>query len=102
MMGIGCQFNVYDMLGIQQKSTNKTERTSVLTFVQDVILAATFFIGTIVTLAFIFSGLLFVFSAADSSKKQKAISGMKYAAIGMVLVMGSYAIIRLIQYIAEG
>jgi hypothetical protein len=49
-------------------------RTSVLTLVQDIVLAATFFIGTVITLALIFSGLLFVFSGADSSKKKLAIS----------------------------
>jgi lipopolysaccharide export LptBFGC system permease protein LptF len=94
--------NVSDMLGIQQGIKEKEERTSVLTFVQDATLAVTMFIGTIVTLAFIFSGLLFVFSAVDSSLKQKAKKGMINAAIGMILVAGSYAIIRLIQFIAKG
>ena len=102
MMGIGCKFNIYDMLGIQQKTTNKTDRTSVSMFVQDLVLAATFFIGTVVTLAFIISGLLFVFSAVDSKQRQRAISGMKNAAIGFVLVLSAYAIIRLVQYIAAG
>ena len=102
LQGLGCQFNMYDMLGIHQSSTSKTERTSVSTFVQDVILAATVFIGTVVTLAFIISGLMFVFSAVNSGMRQKAQSGMKNAVIGFVLVLSAYAIIRLIQYIAAG
>jgi hypothetical protein len=89
------------MLGLHKK-VDKNERTSVLTFVQDAVLAVTFFIGTVVTLAFIFSGLLFVFSAVDSSKKALAIKGMKNAAIGLVLVASSYVIIRIIQFIAAG
>jgi NAD/NADP transhydrogenase beta subunit len=56
----------------------------------------------VVTLAFIFSALLFIFAAADSSLKQKAKKGMVNAVIGMILVAGSYAIIRLIQFIARG
>jgi hypothetical protein len=71
--------------------------------VQDAILAATFFIGTVVTIAFLYCGWLFIMSGADdSSKRSNAIKGMKNAAIGMVLVMASYAIIRLVQFLASG
>ena len=71
-------------------------------FVQDVILAATMFIGTIVTIAFICAGVLFIIAGrkGDSGQQQKAVKGMISAVIGLVLVTCSYAIIRLIQYIA--
>ncbi|MDR2190341.1 MAG: hypothetical protein LBP53_04025 [Candidatus Peribacteria bacterium] len=73
MQGIGCKMDVAVMLGLKQPNVNaEDDRTSVLTFVQDIVLAATFFIGTVVTLALIFSGLLFIFSAADSSKRKLA------------------------------
>jgi hypothetical protein len=52
-----CKFNVYDTLGIRQGD----KETSVGIFVQDIILSATMFIGTIVTIAIIIAGLLFVF-----------------------------------------
>ena len=96
--------DVYGMLGLRSGGESKESRTSVLSFVQDFILAATMFIGTIVTLAFIVSGILMIFAGAkgDSSLKGKATKGMISAIIGMVLVAGSYAIIRLIQFIARG
>ncbi|MDR0650209.1 MAG: hypothetical protein LBG59_02095 [Candidatus Peribacteria bacterium] len=77
MTSVGCSMDVGVMLGLKDPAPAGSEaanRTSVLTFVQDIVLAATFFIGTVVTLALIFSGLLFIFSAADSSKKKIAIS----------------------------
>jgi hypothetical protein len=73
MKGVGCSMDVAKVLGLKAP-TSTEDRTSVLTFVQDVVLGATYFIGTIVALAFIFSGLLFVFSAADSSKRKLATS----------------------------
>ncbi|MDR0608141.1 MAG: hypothetical protein LBG52_07575 [Candidatus Peribacteria bacterium] len=73
-------------------------------FVQDAVLASTFFIGTIVTLAFIRSGVLFIVSGrnGDASKRKTAQQGMINAAIGLLLVSASYAIVRLIQFLASG
>lgn len=102
MTGVGCSLDVSELLGLKQNVTNKDDRTSVLTLVQDIILAATFFIGTVVTIAFIYAGFKLIYSNWDSGEKKKAVSGMKNAAIGMILVASSYAIIRLIQYIAAG
>ncbi|MDR2416297.1 MAG: pilin [Candidatus Peribacteria bacterium] len=105
MTSMGCSMDIGVMLGLKTPASAGSEeanRTSILTFVQDVVLAATFFIGTVITLALIWSGLLFIFSAADSSKKKVAISGMKNAVIGLALVAGSYAIIRFIQFLASG
>jgi DnaJ-class molecular chaperone len=95
-------FDVSETLGLKKDSTGSDDSTSVLMFVQDIILAATFFIGTVVTIAFIYSGFKLISSSGDAGEKKKAITGMKNAAIGMILVASSYAIIRLIQYIAAG
>ena len=43
MLGVGCSFDIQKVLGLK-KDTGNEERTSVLLFVQDVILAATMFI----------------------------------------------------------
>lgn len=94
-------FSIYDALGIK-KDRAPGERTSVMNYVQDIVLGATTFIWTVVTLALILSGLLYVFSSVDSSLKSKAKSGMKYALIGMVVVMLSLVIIRLVQFLARG
>ncbi len=59
MLGVGCKFDIQKTLGFK-KNTGNEEETSVLLFVQDVILAATMFIGTVVTIVLIFSGVLFI------------------------------------------
>ena len=99
MTGAGCSLDVLKTIGIKQDTPQK-ERTSVLLFVQDVILAATFFIGTVVTIAFIYSGFKLIYASVNAGERDKAIKGMKNAAIGMILVALSYAIIRLVQYVA--
>ncbi len=86
------------MLGIRQ-STPDTTPTE---FVQDIILTATSFIGTILTLALIVSALMFIFAGANENMATKGRDGMKYAIIGFVIVLSSYAIIRVIQYVAAG
>lgn len=94
-------FSIYDALGIK-KDRSPSERTSVMNYIQDIVLGATTFIWTVVTLALIFSGLLYIFSSVNSSRKSKAKSGMKYALIGMILVMLALVIIRLVQFLARG
>jgi len=53
-----CKFNIYDALGIRTSIRNPGDATSVGIFVQDIVLSATMFIGTIVTIAIIVSGLM--------------------------------------------
>lgn len=101
MWGVGCGLSVYDSLGIR-KDRAPGERTSVMTFVQDIILGASMFIGTVAAVAFILSGLYYVFSASDASYKKKAQEGMKYAIYGLVLVTMAIVIVRITQFIARG
>lgn len=71
-------------------------------FTKDVFLAGTFFIGTVVTFALVYSGLLLVMAGADENQAQKGKDGIKYAVIGLILVIFSYSIIRVVQFIAQG
>lgn len=59
-----CEFSIYDATKVK-KDRAPAERTSVIGFLQDIILAATTFIGTVVTVALILSGLLYIFSTVD-------------------------------------
>jgi hypothetical protein len=93
-----CKFNTYNALGIRQSDPN----TSPTEFVQDIVLAATSFIGTILVVALIVSALMIIFGGADENMATKGRTGIKYALIGFVVVTASYAIIRLIQYIVSG
>jgi hypothetical protein len=102
MLGI-CSMNVFSILGIR-KNAGMEERTSVLTVIQDIVMGVTMFIGVVVTLAFVASGVMMIVSSAtgNSGMRSKATRGMIMAVIGMVLVGGSYAIVMLIQFIARG
>lgn len=96
-----CQMSTYDAVKVKtDKSPSK--RSSAMHYLQDIILGATQFIGTIVVLALIISGMMYVFSSVDSGLKKKAKDGMKYALIGMVIVMLALVIIRFVQFLAKG
>ncbi len=92
-----CGMNIESMINIRPS----TPRTTADEFVSDIVLTATTFIGTLLTIALIVSGLLIVFGGADENMATKGRSGVKYALIGYVIVLCSYAIIRLVQYIAQ-
>lgn len=92
-----CTFDIYETVGIRQDQPD----TEVGTFIQDIFLSATFFIGTVVAVALIYSGLMYIM-AKDDSAAGKAKNGIKWSLIGLALVMFSYSIIRLVQYIAKG
>lgn len=101
MWGVGCGFSVYDSLGIR-KGRAEGERTSVVLFLQDIILGASMFIGTVAAVAFILSGVYYIFSASDASYKKKAQEWMRYAVYGLVLVTLAIVIVRITQFIARG
>ena len=65
-------------------------------------MALTGFIGTVVTLALIISGIYYLMSPNGSGNRAKAMKGIKYSLIGLVIVMASMVIIRLVQFIAKG
>ena len=98
----GCSFSIYDALDIRNDARGDGEETSVMSFVQDIIMALTGFIGTVVTLALIISGIYYLMSPIDSGNRAKAMKGIKYSLIGLVIVMASMVIIRLVQFIAKG
>lgn len=97
-----CKLNIYDTLGIRKSVRDKDDATSVGLFVQDVVLSATFFIGTVVTIALIVSGIMFIFAASSGKDPANAKKGIIGSLIGLLLVVSSYVIIRLVQYLAKG
>lgn len=97
-----CKLNIYDTLGIRKSVRNTDDATSVGLFVQDIVLSATFFIGTLVTIALVVSGLMFIFAASSGKSPDKAKQWIMGSLIGLLIVVSSYVIIRLVQYIAKG
>lgn len=96
-----CKFNVYDALGIRQSIRNPWDQTSVWLFVQDIVLSATMFIGTVITISIIVSWLMWIFAWASGKDPSKAKSWLVNSIIWLLLVISSYMIIRLVQYIAK-
>lgn len=92
-----CSFNIYKTVGIRKDSTDLNAKT----VVEDIFLSATFFIGTVVGVALIYSGIQYIM-AKDDGAASKAKNGVKWSLIGLALVMFSYTIIRLVQYVAKG
>ena len=97
-----CKLNIYDTLGIRKSVRNPWDQTSVWLFVQDIVLSATFFIGTLVTVALVVSWLMFIFAASSGKDPANAKKGIIGSLVGLLIVVSSYVIIRLVQYIAKG
>ena len=93
-----CRLDIYQTLGIREDSPENSTQI----FVQDAILGATFFIGTMATIGMIISGLMTVFAGADESMYAKGRKWFVYSIIGLLLSIFSYTLIRFIQYIAQG
>lgn len=93
-----CKFSIYDTLGIRQ-SLPKETRSSPWIFIQDIILSATFFVGTVMTAVLIISGLLFVLSWFNADLHSKAKKWVIWSLVWLLFVSWSYAFVRLIQFL---
>ncbi len=69
-------------------------------FIQDIFQWATMFIWVFVTIALIVSGLMLIFAWWDEKMAEKWKTGIYYSIIGLLLVIFSYAIIRVVQIIS--
>lgn len=68
---------------------------------QDVIFAATYLVWTVLTVIMIYCWLWFIFAAKSGDDTNKYKTWLKNSLIWSILVRWSYAIVRLIQYIAQ-
>lgn len=102
MLAWQCQFDYNKLVGIKGSKDgwyDPTVANDPNLFVADIFLAATFFIGTIAFLWIIISWLKMIFQWwQDSKKAADAIKWIKYSLIGLIIVVFSYTIIRVIQY----
>ncbi len=93
-----CKFDIYQTLWIRQSLPRET-RSSPWIFVQDIILSATFFVGTLITWVLIISWLLFVFSWVNAGLADKAKKWITGSLVWLLFVVWSYAFVRLIQFL---
>lgn len=94
-----CKLQIYKTLLLRKDSGwDNTPQT----FVQDIFLSATFFIGTMAAFGLVISGMLMVFWGAQEGMYEKGKKWFIYSIVGILLVALSYTIIRVVQYIAQG
>lgn len=91
-----CSLNIYETLWIRESNPNPT----VGTFVQDIVLAATTFFGTVLTIVVVVSWLMRIMASINGKDPSNAKKGLISWVIGFLLVISSYAIVRLIQFLA--
>lgn len=91
-----CGMNLYELLWIRRGNTNPT----VMSVIQDVILAATTFVWTLVVVALVISWLLFAIASISWKDTKRAKTIMVDCFVWLLLVIWSYTIIRLIQFLA--
>lgn len=91
-----CSMNIYETMWIRKSNPNP----DVTTFAQDVILWATKFFGTVLTILFIVSWLSYVMAWFSGKAPDKAKKMMIWSIVWLLFITLSYTIIRLIQFIA--
>jgi hypothetical protein len=93
-----CSYNIYKTLGIRKSDQNP----KVSTFIQDIVLWVTMFLGTVIAILLIVSGILYIIASIQwsSSKADMAKKWIINSLLWLVLVTWSYAIVRLIQFVA--
>ena len=95
-MWVWC-FDYEKIIGI----SNQSEKVTATSLAQDVILAATYMVWTVLTIVIIYCGLWYIFASRDGKDVNKYKKWLITAAIGALLVWWAYAIVRLIQFIAK-
>lgn len=93
-----CSWNINKTLGVRISET--TPNPTVL--LQDVVLAATSFVWTMIMIALIVMGVKYVQWWFDEGANGDLKGNIKKLLIWLFLVIGSYTIIRLVQYVARG
>jgi hypothetical protein len=96
-----CSFEPYKALKIREEVASPEGNTA-KNIVQDIFLWATFFIGTVCTIALVRSWFLMMTAGVDEGKFDQGKKGITASIIGLWLVALSYLIIRAIQFIAQG
>lgn len=93
-----CSYNIYKTLGIRKSDQDP----QVKTFVQDIVLAVTMFLGTAIAIILVTSGILYILAAIlwKSSLADTAKKGIINSILWLVLVTWSYALVRLVQFVA--
>ena len=83
------------------KIAQRNDKRTILNVLQDVVLAATYMVWTVLTIVLMYCWLMYIIASWTWKDPNNYKRWLKYAAIWSVLVRCAYAIVRLIQYIAK-
>lgn len=95
-----CKMNANKLIG--SESSNESKDKVVKDKVSDIFSWASFFIRTVVSVSILVSALLLIFAWWNEKWADKGKKGIKFGIIGWVVVVFSYVIIRLVQYVISG
>lgn len=90
-------FNYEEMIWIADAGTKPTA-TSIA---QDVFYAATYMVGTVLTIVVVYCGLMYILASRDWKDVNPYKKWLISAGIWALLVRWAYTIVRLVQYIAK-
>ena len=82
-------------------SEEQNKNIDAMSIAQDVILAATYMVWTVLTIIIIYCGLMYIFCSANGKDTSRYKKWLTDAMLWALLVRWAYAIVRLIQYIAK-
>ncbi len=80
---------------------SEARNITAMSIAQDVILGWTYMVWTALTIVIIYCWLWYIFASRDGKDVSKFKKWLIYACIWALLVRWAYAIVRLIQYIAQ-
>ncbi|MBI4992568.1 MAG: hypothetical protein HZC26_00285 [Candidatus Magasanikbacteria bacterium] len=76
--------------------TNPSGLTDMRVLIGNIIAGAMGIIGSLVLMVFVYGGFLWLTSAGNTEKVKKGLDTMMWAAIGLFLIFGAYAILSLV------
>jgi hypothetical protein len=98
LMNGTCTRNINQTLGI--RSSDTTPNPTVM--LQDIVLSATSFVGTLIMIALIVMGVKYIKWWYDEGATGDLKWNVRKLLIWLWLIIGSYTIIRIVQYVARG
>ena len=100
---LSISFSDWCLTGVWTKCflVSSEDDKTVITVAQDVVLAATYMVWTVLTIVLVYCWLMYIFASWNGKNPIKYKKWLIYASIWALLVWCAYPIVRLIQYIAK-
>ncbi len=91
-----CAFLIFPAHVFAATLTNPLGTTSIREVISRLIQSILGVTGSVALLMFVYGGFLFLVSAGEPNKVKTGKEVMKYAALGLIIIVGAYTIVRAI------